>query len=196
MKIGIFSDVHGHLDELHKTLRLFERLNVDQILCAGDLVDKGLHSDGVIDLMRELNIPCVQGNHDSKAQFVWFMYNEPLQERSLTYLTSLPASLTFHWAGVEVYITHANPWQDASIYLYPSRPAVLFREIVKAVDGQVIILGHTHHPMYVQFEGKVIINPGSIYSNRDRPERTGGVLSLPDCHFELYDVDTGTIVSM
>lgn len=50
MKIGIFSDVHGHLIELQKTLALFERLQVDQLLCCGDLVDKGKESDANVDI--------------------------------------------------------------------------------------------------------------------------------------------------
>src|SRR5688500_223680 len=106
MKIGIFSDVHGHLDELKKTLDLFECLKVDEIICGGDLVDKGLYSDAVIDLMRERETLCVQGNHDAKAQFLWFHYAEPLQPSSVEYLSKLPKCLTFEWEGVGVYLCH------------------------------------------------------------------------------------------
>ncbi|MBC7871805.1 MAG: metallophosphoesterase family protein [Chitinophagaceae bacterium] len=196
MKIGVFSDVHGHLEELHKTLELLKHLQVDQLVCAGDLVEKGLHSDAVIDVMRELAIPCIQGNHDAKAQFTWLTYNEPLQDQSIVYLGKLPVSLTFEWAGVSVYMTHANPWQDSSVYVFPTRPTALFKLVAEAVDAEVIILGHTHHPMRVQIEGKTIINPGSIYGNRDREERTCGVLSMPTCDFELYDIDTGRKLSL
>jgi len=60
MKIGVFSDVHGHLNELNQTLQLFKLLNVDKLICGGDLADKGEHSDAVVTMMRELAIPCVQ----------------------------------------------------------------------------------------------------------------------------------------
>ncbi len=70
MKIGIFSDVHGHLEELKKTLALLKSLEVDEMICAGDLVDKGTQSDEVVALMQESAIPCVQGNHDAKAQYI------------------------------------------------------------------------------------------------------------------------------
>lgn len=191
MKIGIFSDVHGHLDELKKTLALFERLQVDEIVCGGDLVDKGLHSDGVIDLMRERQIICVQGNHDAKAQYIWFHYAEPLQPRSVEYLSKLPKCLMFEWAGVSVYLCHANPWEDPSIYIYPTRPLVLFQEVAKSVDSDIIIMGHTHQPMRVEVDSKLLLNPGSVYGNRDMEQRTCGVLSLPDARFEIYDIDTG-----
>jgi putative phosphoesterase len=191
MKIGIFSDPHGHLDELNKTLALFESLKVDQIICAGDLVDKGTNTQAVVATIRALAIPCVQGNHDRKVEFAWLTKYETLDADAVDYLRNLPPSLSFYWAGISVYLCHSNPWQDPSIYAYPTRPIALFQMIADAVDAKVIIFGHTHHPMKTEIDGKLIINPGSIYGNRDRDERTCGLLSLPDCHFELYDIETG-----
>jgi putative phosphoesterase len=191
MKIGIFSDVHGHLDELHKTLALLKSLEVNQTVCAGDLVEKGGHSDAVVEVMRELAIPCVQGNHDAKARFGWLNDQAPLLERSISFLSNLPLSLTFEWVGVTVYLCHANPWEDSSVYVYPDRPTKLFQLIAEAVAPKVIVLGHTHQPMCIHVDGKIILNAGSIYGNRGMEQRTCGVLSLPDCAFEIYDIETG-----
>jgi len=191
MKIGIFSDVHGHLAELEKTLALFEHLEVDYLLCCGDLVDKGKESDAVVHLMCEKRIACVQGNHDFKAQFTWFTHHEMLSGNTIDYLSKLPPIRRFRWEGVSIFACHANPWQDSSVYVFPDRPDALFSEVVKAVKEQVIIMGHTHHPMKIEFDGHLLLNPGSIYSNRNREERTCAVLSLPDCDFTLYDIDTG-----
>jgi putative phosphoesterase len=195
MKVGVFSDVHGHFDELHKTLRLFELLQVDQVVCAGDLVDKGLCSDEVIATIRDLNIPCVKGNHDAKAQHRWLSDKVNLRETSIAYLKTLPDSLNFEWIGVSVYLCHSTPWHDYSVYVYPTRPPVLFELVATAVEAQIIILGHTHHPMRIESAGKLLVNPGSIYGNRDRRERTCGVLSLPDGDFQLYDIDSGRALS-
>lgn len=195
MKIGIFSDVHGHIEELHKTLALLESHAVDEMVCAGDLIDKGLYSDEVVDLMRERRIPCVQGNHDAKIQF-GFMSSQTLKDSSFVYLTTLPPSLTFEWAGVTVYLCHANPWEDSSIYVYPTRPPSLLNLVARAVQAPLMIMGHTHHPMRIEVEGKIMINPGSIYGNRDRPERTCGILTLPQATFEIYDIETGRLLPL
>lgn len=195
MKIGVFSDVHGHLDELKKTLALFERLEVDALVCGGDLVDKGRYSDDVIDLMRERAIPCVQGNHDLKAMFMWLPDHEPLRDSSMVYLNTLPPKIECAWAGKSVYITHSNPWEDSSIYVYPTRPEALFREVLGAVSADIIILGHTHQPMLIALDGRFILNPGSIYGNRGRDERTCVVMTLPECRFDLYDIDTGQLLT-
>jgi putative phosphoesterase len=191
MRIGVFSDVHGHLAQLHQTLLILRQLEVDQLLCVGDLVDKGSDSDAVITLMQEQSILCVQGNHDAKARFGWLNNQAPLRDESLAYLRKLPEALLFEWAGVSVYVTHSNPWLDTSVYIYPTRPKALFKLVADSVAAQVIVLGHTHQPMRVEIDGKVIVNPGSVYGNRDLDARTCGVLSLPDRRFDIYDIDSG-----
>jgi len=192
MKIGVFSDVHGHLDELHLTLKLFESLKVDMLVCGGDLVDKGEFSNEVVDVMIARAIPCVQGNHDKKAQFIWRTHAEPLKPTTIDYLMNLPPTLDYTWEGKTVHVCHANPWLDASYYLYPDCPTFLFDEVIRTCPADIVIMGHTHHPMRVEYKDRLLINPGSIYGNRDRDERTCGVLSLPDGNFQLYNIETGT----
>jgi predicted phosphodiesterase len=45
MKIGIFSDIHGHLNEVQKTIALLDSLTVDEIIRGGDLGDKAGEAD-------------------------------------------------------------------------------------------------------------------------------------------------------
>jgi putative phosphoesterase len=92
---------------------------------------------------------------------------------------------------VSVYLCHANPWEDSSIYVYPTRPPSLLEMVATSVDAHVMIMGHTHHPMRIEVCGTVMVNPGSVYGNRDRPERTCGILTLPETTFEIYDIDAG-----
>jgi hypothetical protein len=68
----IFGDVHGCLEELSS---LVERLGVrsdDSLVFAGDLLDKGPNSAGVVRFVRELAERCdvvlVKGNHEEKHE--------------------------------------------------------------------------------------------------------------------------------
>lgn len=178
------------------TLKLFESLKVDALICCGDLVDKGKNSNEVVEAFIDREIPCVQGNHDKKAQFTWLSHAEPLKPAVIEYLGDLPQSLDYAWEGKTVHVCHANPWFDASYYLYPDCPTFLFDEVLKAITADVVIMGHTHHPMRVEYKNTLMINPGSIYGNRDRKERTCGVLSLPDGALQLYDIETGKSLAL
>lgn len=204
VRIGIFSDVHGNIEELQQALYLLESLNVDAIVCAGDLVDKGPGSDAVVALMSR-DIPYVQDNHDAKASFGWLDDRALLSTEAIHYLRTLPLELTCEWAGKTVYMSHCNPWQDSSVYVYRSRPLILFEQIASAVDADVIVMGHTHQPLCVQANDTLIVNPGvvygnisseSIYDKRDTDERTCGVLTVPDGKFELYDITTDNILTV
>ncbi len=200
MMIGILSDVHGELDALHKALDLFHRLGIETLLCAGDLVDRGTDGDRVVDLIRQINIPCVQGNHDAMAKrtqaFLARHPNdnlpiEPLRADTVDFLSSLPLEQRFEWTGVSVYMTHENPMNDPSKFIYPNASRSTFESVVQTAQSQIIILGHTHRPMQIQIGSSQIINPGSIYANYGPYEQTCGILHLPEQTFELWDVQTG-----
>ena len=64
MRIGVFSDVHGHLAELKKTLALFESLAVEALVCGGDrravdvvLADRRLAALAALRADRLLDVP-------------------------------------------------------------------------------------------------------------------------------------------
>ena len=62
--VGIISDVHGDLAALQDALARLSRLDVAQVVCAGDLLDWGPAPVRCIEVLQERRIPCVRGNHD------------------------------------------------------------------------------------------------------------------------------------
>jgi predicted phosphodiesterase len=66
----------------------------------------------------------------------------------------------------------------------------LLNMMLKTLEADVLITGHTHVPMCVQVSRGVVINPGSLYTfdNLRSSSHTYGVLHLPDVTFDLYDV--------
>lgn len=60
----VIGDVHGCIEELDELLRIVQHRPSDRLVFAGDLVDRGPDSIGVIRRVRELRAACVMGNHD------------------------------------------------------------------------------------------------------------------------------------
>ncbi len=200
MKIGIIADIHGEIAALHRALTLLERHAVDHIICAGDLIDRGPDGDAVVRLIRERNIPCVQGNHDQQAKIARSFFARhtelagwmgALQPETVAFLQELPTELRFEWTGRSVYLTHANPWQDATRYIYPDSPFLTFFDVVAAAKADIVILGHTHTPMAISIIDTLVFNPGSVYANRGTKGQSCGILTLPAGAFALFDVATG-----
>jgi putative phosphoesterase len=207
VKVGLFSDVHGHWEALEQALQLFTTHQVDQVLCAGDLVEKGPFSNRGTAHIQALSIPCVQGNHDASAKSRWFNFTDEMGDSALNYLANLLPSLEFTWEGVSLYLGHSNPWQDSSIYVYPTRHISLFQAILESTPAQLIILGHTHMPMRVEMANRLIVNPGTLYGNVDSDsvygqrkrtlqQHTCAIVELPQQTVTLYAVMTQQAIPM
>lgn len=70
-KIAVIGDIHGCVEEL-KTL--YDRLcwlSLDEIWAAGDLVDRGPDSGGVVRFCRKNRIQTVMGNHEESILKLW-----------------------------------------------------------------------------------------------------------------------------
>ena len=62
MKIAIISDIHGNLEALKAILKDIEKKQVDQIICLGDTIAKGIHPHECIKLIKEKCDIVIQGN--------------------------------------------------------------------------------------------------------------------------------------
>ena len=64
MKVGVVSDIHANAPALRVVLNDLADRNVDQVLCAGDVVGYYPFPNEVISLLQEHNIRSIVGNHD------------------------------------------------------------------------------------------------------------------------------------
>lgn len=189
MNIGIISDIHGDLAALEVALdRLDNAHRVDYILCAGDLVGRGPDPDSVVQVIRERGIPTVLGNHDE--------WNYNLSAENKTFLKSLPIDWEGEFAGRNVFMCHGKPGNN--IWgLYRNHVSETYLNIMLAsLEANVLVVGHTHVPMYMRVSRGCVVNPGSLYTfdNLRPSSHTYGVLHLRDYTFDLFDLTTSPAV--
>jgi putative phosphoesterase len=201
MKIGLISDIHADLKGLQIALDILQGQQVDRIICCGDLVDKGLEGDAVVQLIRERKIPVVMGNHDYLAHADRRSFGEnyrslhplPLSEETLAYLYQLPARLEFMWEEKQLLLAHGIP-QNWDSYLYSFSPRSRLEQVFTSSGIDIVILGHTHEPMMVSINNRWIFNPGSVYRTQSEGSGTCATLSLPDLEFHVFSLRDGTRV--
>lgn len=198
MKIGLISDVHADLNGLTCALDLLHGRGVDHIICAGDLVEKGEDGDAVVKRIREENIPCVLGNHDEMApgNQSWLRdYGDPthpamkgrmLSDETLAFLKSLPMTRGFTFGEVSLLLAHGSPFSNTR-YIFANSPELILRGILEDCGVDVIVLGHTHQPMWIKVGEGWIFNPGSTNGWEGN---TCAILHLPAMKFEVFDVQT------
>jgi diadenosine tetraphosphatase ApaH/serine/threonine PP2A family protein phosphatase len=75
--IAILSDIHANLHALDAVLADVREQGIDRVAFGGDLVGYGAHPRECLQRIRELDAPCVLGNHD------YFVYSLRDQEEGL-----------------------------------------------------------------------------------------------------------------
>ncbi|MEW4487343.1 metallophosphoesterase [Thalassoglobus sp. JC818] len=134
MRVGIFADTHDHLDNIRRVVALFNELEVDCILFAGDLV-----STFAVPPLRQLNAKvyaCFGDNEGNRTGLMGgFKVIGELRE---------PPALYNLEDGTRVLLAHM-----------PSQ----LRNCEE--DYDIAVHGHTHRPSIEHdANGRLVINPG------------------------------------
>jgi putative phosphoesterase len=205
MRLGLISDIHGNLWAFKRALQLLKNQDVDQIICAGDLVERNPQGNEVVELIQQEDIPTVQGNHDKSAQDNqrWLEkvntlmpefggHAETLNDDTLKFLEQLPKTRRFDFEGKALLLAHATPW-DQSTYIFPQGNNHLFYRIGQEAGAKMVVLGHTHAPMAVRVRkyDVYVFNPGSVGDQRYQHGLTCAIVNLPEFSFQFYNVESG-----
>jgi len=199
MKVGLISDIHGNLPALDAVLGVLE--DVDVLVCAGDVVGYYADPNEVCARLRDNGVWAIRGNHD--AYVLGIMEPDPekrlayrtdwtraaLMPENLAWLATLPVSLVFDWNGKKVTVFHASPW-DETTYLYADAPETAQLSLG---SDELLVVGHTHHPVCLPSGQGRLVNPGSVGQPRDwNPEACCAVLDVDSGEVEFrrarYDV--------
>lgn len=192
MKIGLISDIHANLPALRAVIKNMP--SVDVLMCAGDILGYYPYANEVCDLLREKKTIAIQGNHD--AYIIGRMDPDPkyqpayrtnwtrkrLRPDNLRWLASLPIEMRFSFGDKTLRLRHANPWNEED-YIFKNSPNFLKK--MKLSPREYLVLGHTHHPMFVKCGKGFVINPGSVGQPRDYNPKTS---------FAVFDSKTGNVV--
>jgi len=65
MRVALISDLHGNATALRAALRDIDQVGVDRTVCLGDTATLGASPVEVLGTLRDLGIPCIEGNHDA-----------------------------------------------------------------------------------------------------------------------------------
>jgi putative phosphoesterase len=180
MRLGIISDIHADIAALVSALHFLDSQGVDQIICAGDLIDKGLDAADVVRLMEARSILCVAGNHDHGDG------RDRLDPQGKAFLKRLPDTLDLTLEGKKLLVAHGAPWSD-NVYVYPKTERHVFRRIAQEARADIVILGHTHVPLVARYRDMWIFNPGSVCRTYTAGSHTCGILTLPESSFEVFE---------
>ncbi len=143
MRVAALNDVHGNLPALEAVLAEVASLDVDRIVCGGDVVAGPFEAECVA-LLLEHDAAFVRGNAERRA-------TDP------AWLPELPVSLALD--GVRY--CHGSPRRDDEILTKVS-PDERLRAALAEVEERVVVGGHTHVQFARELDGILFANAGSV----------------------------------
>jgi predicted phosphodiesterase len=207
MKYAIIADIHGNLEAFHVVLEDIRAQKATHIVCLGDIVGYNANPKECLDLIRQMNIPCVKGNHDEycstndhlegfnphAAEAVHWTRNQ-ITDDDKEWLHNLK------YTRMAANFTMVHATLDA-----PERWGYVFDKLAAAASfpyqtTQLCFFGHTHVPVafmrdtvvrggtYSKFKidpsKKYFINVSAVGQPRD---------NNPKCGYVIYDQEAATI---
>jgi predicted phosphodiesterase len=177
MRVALISDLHANAVALEAVLADIARIGVDRIICLGDVATLGPRPDHVLQTLRDLGCPCIQGNHDAflldpalihtytEAEVVveavdWC--RDRLSADELEFLRGFQSTLEVDLGGgATLLLFHGSPCSHMEDLLATTPPDELDR-MLSGRTGTVAAGGHTHIQMLRQHRGMLLVNPGSV----------------------------------
>jgi len=157
--IGIISDIHARLDVLLSVLNILEDLEIDKVICLGDIVDRGPSPIRCIKVLRSRSILTLKGNHEvaffePELLDEWAQTEDHLQtaarisQDDLEYLENLPENhheenaLFVHANPIDHVGRQANSKIDRFFLTHDSQA-----EVFSAMENfSLCFVGHDHFP--------------------------------------------------
>ncbi len=206
MKIAVISDVHGNMQALHSVIKHIKLNKCDKVIGLGDYAMAGPQPvetvDWFIEAKEEKGFILIQGNTDKLiAEYDDGVYDvmkskypvmanalkndvELLNWRQKDFLRSLPNQLNLNFEGVNILLVHGSPRKNNEDIL-PDTPLDVLEEMIKDVEADIILCGHTHIPCGFQtVSKKTVINVGSVGRPfTERPQACYLLLTLENGKF-------------
>ena len=135
MRIALLADIHGNIHALEAVITEIERLQPDQVVVDGDLINAVPFSGPVIDRIRRLPWAVVRGNHE-------FYYLDHGTERAGPGRDDPDRWGQLHWLVKQITVEQgAYAW----LRMHPSRPLVILgtnrlERIAHAAEGAEVTL--------------------------------------------------------
>jgi putative phosphoesterase len=194
MRVAALADIHGNLPALEAVLREVEREKPDLIVFCGDVASGPMPAE-TIDVLRTIKgARFVRGNADRGLIEAYDGHAPPempgpyadwaaaqLDRAQRDFLADFEPSVQLE----RVLFCHAVPANDTDVFTAET-PDGRIAELMRGVDADIVVCGHTHMQFDRRSGSLRIVNPGSVGMPYGEP---GAHWAIVDAGVEMRRTD-------
>jgi predicted phosphodiesterase len=207
MKYAIIADIHANLEAFQVVLEDIRDQNCTHYACLGDVVGYNANPKECLDLVRDMGMPCVKGNHDEYCSIDEHLEGfNPHAAEAINWTRQQLSEVDRTWLRDLKYLRLVASFTIVHATLDgPQRWGYVFDKLAAAAsftyqNTQVCFFGHTHVPVafmrdsvvrggtYSKFKiepnRKYFVNVGAVGQPRD---------GNPKAAYVVFDMVQGTI---
>ncbi|MDD4493099.1 MAG: YfcE family phosphodiesterase [Eubacteriales bacterium] len=179
MKLALLSDIHGNYVALEECLKYIDNNNFDGVVFLGDYITDCPYPQRTIFLvkqtMEKYKTWCIRGNReDAMINHInnpdeW-TYNSQtgdllntyinLTDDDLSFFKNMPISQIIYLTKCKpIAVCHGSPNNVREMLIASEDNS---NEWLKKIETDYLFCGHTHRPFIYEYNGKKLINCGSV----------------------------------
>jgi predicted phosphodiesterase len=207
MKYAVIADIHANLEALEVVLEDSRSQKCTHYCCVGDVVGYNANPKECLDIVRDMGMPCVKGNHDEYCSTDDSLEGfNPHAAEAVNWTRKQLGEVDKQWLRDMKYVRLVASFSMVHATLDgPQRWGYVFDKLAAAAsftyqNTSVCFFGHTHVPVafirdsvvrggtYSKFKvepgRKYFVNVGSVGQSRD---------GVAKATYVIYDLDEGSI---
>lgn len=211
MKIAIISDIHANIPALSSVLEDIKKNQVDSIICLGDVATLGPSPREAIKMIKDLNCPCIIGNHeevlfhpenaedyDIKGELLdrtihWCL--NKLNSEDINFLKTFVPTLSIKLENNKnLFCYHGSPTSSIGTINNETTNNEIDDFFKSYEPISIAIGGHSHIQMVREHKDLLIVNTGSVgCAFRTPPHSPPAPSLLPYAEYALINSDNNDI---
>lgn len=201
MKIGILGDVHGNYVALKSVIDDMKANGINTYIVLGDIIFSGEEPQKCFDTIQELEpLVWIKGNTDdwfnqiddnfqpqneleSRVYKEFLEVNEKITIDVSNKIMKLKEKEEVIIEGKRILCVHGSDRKiNEAIGIMTHQKDIY--ELINRLEQNILLCAHTHSPYVVAFDGKIIMNVGSVGFPKDESRAAYGILKFDNDNLE------------